>query len=546
MIRATFVLIVAHLVLPRLQRRSASQRHWLWTLSLGMAAVLPLLATVLPSWQPEWASGLADAWPGSLAQLQSWAGVSSADVTVRVTAVESISWTPGEWVIRLWAVGAVVMLLLLARDVARLLRVAGDATPVNGRIAAIGQELSRQLGLSRIPTVLVSTRTVMPMTWGFRRPRVLLPPGALDWPHERLRAVLAHEFAHVRRADWVVHVVTQVACAVYWFHPLFWTAERALARESEQAADDDALGVGLEANDYASHLVAVVRAVQSTVSSRVAAVTMARTVHLERRVAAVLRPQLNRLAVSWRVVVATSSIGLALVIPLAAMTIDSDGDVPSARVTATPEREPMTPIVRSTAAVRADDETLPAVIDYTTPPLYSDPARRRRIEGIVSIAVRIDERGRLTRARVARGLGFGLDQNALVALRQWRFRPGTVRGKPAAMDAEIDIEFNLKGELINQLIANDMVTLVGPGVTPPAVIRSAPSPLESPGANGAVVLDVVLLEDGSPKIVRILRSLTPEADENAVRYFRQWRFSPAMKSGVPVKVRMSAEVRFHD
>ncbi|HEY1303542.1 MAG TPA: M56 family metallopeptidase [Vicinamibacterales bacterium] len=545
MIRATFVLIVAHLVLPRLQRRSASERHWLWTLSLGMAAVLPLLGTVLPSWQPEWASGLADAWPGSLSQLQSWAGVSSADVTVRVTAVESSSWTSGVWAIRLWALGAFVMLLLLARDVARLLRVAGDATAENGHIAAIGQELSRHLGLSRIPTVLVSTRTVMPMTWGFRRPRVLLPPGALDWPHERLRAVLAHEFAHVRRADWLVHLVTQVVCAVYWFHPLFWTAERALARESEQAADDDALGAGLEANDYASHLVAVVRAVQSAVPSRVAAVTMARTVHLERRVAAVLRPQLNRLAVSWRVVVATSSIGLAMVFPLAAMSIDSDRDLSSALVTATPERDPMAPTVRSTAAVRGD-ETLPAIVDYTTPPLYSDPARRRRIEGILSIAVRIDERGRLTRARVARGLGFGLDQNALVALRQWRFRPGTVRGEPAAMDAEIDIEFNLKGELINQMIANDMVTLVGPGVTPPAVIRSAPSPLESPGANGAVVLDVVLLEDGSPKVVRILRSLTPDADENAVRYFRQWRFSPAMKSGVPVKVRMSAEVRFHD
>jgi len=546
MIRATFVLIVAHLLLPRLRRRSASERHLLWTLCLGMAVVLPLLGSVLPSWQPEWASGLADAWPGSLAQWRSWTDDSTGDVTVRVTAVESIPSTLSVWTIRVWALGAIAMLLLLARDVARLLRLAGDATAVNGHIAAIGQELSRHLGLSRIPTVLLSTRTLMPMTWGFRRPRVLLPHGALDWPHERLRAVLAHELAHVRRADWLVHVVTQVACAVYWFHPLFWTAERAIARESEQAADDAALGVGLDANDYASHLVAVVRAVQSTVSSRVAAVTMARTAQLERRVAGVLHPQLNRLAVSWRVVVATSTIGMAIVIPLAAMTIDSDGDVPSALVAASADGEAMVPTVRSSGPVTADDDTLPEIVEYTTPALYSDRARHRGIEGIVSIAVRIDERGRLMSARVVRGLGFGLDQNALVALRQWRFRPGMVRGVATAMDAEIDIEFSLSGERINQLIANDMVTLVGPGVTPPAIIRSAPSPLESTGASGTVVLDVVLLQDGSPTVVRILRSLTPDADENAVRYFRQWRFSPAMKSGVPVKVRMSAEVRFHD
>jgi len=58
------------------------------------------------------------------------------------------------------------------------------------------------------------------------------------------------------------------------------------------------------------------------------------------------------------------------------------------------------------------------------------------------------------------------------------------------------------------------------------------------------VLDVVLLEDGRPKIVRILQSLDPELDESAVRQFEQWRFSPAMKNGRPVKVRMNAEVRF--
>ena len=65
------------------------------------------------------------------------------------------------------------------------------------------------------------------------------------------------------------------------------------------------------------------------------------------------------------------------------------------------------------------------------------------------------------------------------------------------------------------------------------------------GARGSVLLDVVLLEDGSPKILRILRSLSPEADESAVRHFGQWRFSPALRNGVPVKVRMNAEVRFH-
>jgi TonB family protein len=188
--------------------------------------------------------------------------------------------------------------------------------------------------------------------------------------------------------------------------------------------------------------------------------------------------------------------------------------------------------------------SLPEIEEYTTPPLYSDEARRRGVEGIVTIGVRVGADGQVTGARVLSGLGFGLDQNALVALRQWRFRPGRRSGTPATMDAEVDVEFNLRSEGVNELIANDMATLIGPGVTPPRVVTMSRVPLRGLDARGLVVLDVVLQQDGSPRIVRILRSLTPEADERAVHHFQQWRFTPAMKGGVPVKVRMNAEVRF--
>jgi protein TonB len=150
----------------------------------------------------------------------------------------------------------------------------------------------------------------------------------------------------------------------------------------------------------------------------------------------------------------------------------------------------------------------------------------------------------VTGARVARGLGFGLDQNALVALRQWRFRPGTRGGTPVAMDVEVEVEFTMRNETINALIANDMATLVGPGVTPPSAVRAVQLKPGVTGARGTVILDVVLLEDGTPRIVRILQSLSPAADEAAVRSFEQWRFSPASKEGRPVKVRMNAEVNF--
>jgi len=260
-------------------------------------------------------------------------------------------------------------------------------------------------------------------------------------------------------------------------------------------------------------------------------------------------------------VAVTGAIAVGVAFPLAAMTIERPAalqmdvvvqmlNLPAATpATGVQGPDPARPSVRSVGTADAmpssEANVAPAIAEYTTPALYSDQARRLGIEGIVTIAVRVDERGELTSARVANGLGFGLDQNALVAVRQWRFRPGMNQGRPVAMDAEVDIEFNLKTEAINELIANDMVTLVGPGVTPPRVARTTGMPLRVTGARGAVVLDVVLLEDGMPKIVRILQSLSPEADEIAVRHFEQWRFSPATRNGVPVKVRMNAEVRFH-
>jgi TonB family protein len=180
--------------------------------------------------------------------------------------------------------------------------------------------------------------------------------------------------------------------------------------------------------------------------------------------------------------------------------------------------------------------------------LYSDQGRANGIEGFVTVQATIDSRGGVHVLRVVRGLGFGLDQNALVALRQWRFQAGTQNGRPIETTVEIDIEFTLRNEALNELIANDMATRVGPGVTPPRAVHTVAVPYAPPRtrlASGTVVLDVVLQEDGTPKIVRILRSVDPNLDDSAIRAFEQWRFSPATKNGRPVKVRMNAEVTFH-
>jgi TonB family protein len=556
MIKATLLLLFAGFVIPRLRRRSAAERHLLWAASLAAATLLPLLRLLLPEWQPGWMIDVMSALPTSPAQLS---GGQEADIVVRAIGIEAPAWVPGDWLSALWAAGIAVSMLRLAFDAMQLARLARAAGPVSARHSRLAGGIARALHLQRPVELLQSSRGIIPMTWGIRRPRILLPACADDWSDDRARSVLAHELAHIVRRDWIVHVLAEMACAIYWFNPLFWVAKNRVCRESEYAADDVVLALGVDGTEYAAHLLDIVRAAQAPRVAWASTIAMARRSHLERRFAALLNAYANRSTATRRTLAAAVAVTMLVALPLAAYGLKGTDDVniqirtsnlPAIAEGAAPSGQeaaitsvPQLRVVE--LSDRAGTTTRPEIIEYTTPPLYSDEARERGIEGIVTLGARVEPDGRVSTARVVRGLGAGLDQNAIVALRQWRFRPGTRAGTPVAMDAEVDIAFNLRNEALNALIANDMATRVGPGVTPPQAIRVLSLKSRRRLApRGTVVLDVVLLENGRPKIVRILQSLDPELDESAVRQFEQWRFSPAMKNGRPIKVRMNAEVRF--
>src|SRR5258705_11347788 len=116
---------------------------------------------------------------------------------------------------------------------------------------------------------------------------------------DRRRAVLLHELAPVRRRDLVGHTLGRVVCAVYWFHPLVWTAARQLRAESERACDDLALSCGTRATDYAEHLLDIVTSVRRETTPMVA-LAMARRKEFEGRMLAILDPELRHSTPSRR------------------------------------------------------------------------------------------------------------------------------------------------------------------------------------------------------------------------------------------------------
>ncbi|HXO86321.1 MAG TPA: M56 family metallopeptidase, partial [Gemmatimonadales bacterium] len=298
--------------------------------------------------------------PGGVAESRSTvtATVASDPVRFRLTT----DWTT--LVFPIWLSGVVVVLLLVALGMARIAWLARVTPPAQDESwLLLVEQLSRELGLTRHVRVLQAQAPAMPMTWGIRRPVILLPAEADEWPAERRRDVLLHELAHVKRHDFFVQLIARVACAVYWFHPLVWLAATRLREERERACDDHVLRAGAMPSAYATHLLEIARGLRAARATSLASVAMARPAQLATRLIDVLDARRCRDTLSPRSALPAWIGAIAVVVPLAAVAprvaepaatrsiIDTIPPLPGPRGKAPARRVPPPP---AAVMVRAD------------------------------------------------------------------------------------------------------------------------------------------------------------------------------------------------
>jgi protein TonB len=84
----------------------------------------------------------------------------------------------------------------------------------------------------------------------------------------------------------------------------------------------------------------------------------------------------------------------------------------------------------------------PVVITQVDPE-FSEEARKQKFSGNVLVDLIVDEHGNPTHVRVARGVGLGLDEKAVEAVRQYRFKPATKDGKPVKVELSIEVRFEI-------------------------------------------------------------------------------------------------------
>jgi beta-lactamase regulating signal transducer with metallopeptidase domain len=313
--RGALLLLVACLASVLWRRASAAQLHLLWTAAVVGILLLPLLSVVCPAWRvvrlPEWrplvAIMSAPTTPSNTNLSSTASSPTSEPIPVAFShdipapaesasasaaSVRSQPLMPGlpwhNWAAIAWGGGALLLLAWWVYGYAATARLLKRAKPA----PADWHHLPAELGTQKA-RLLMSEEIGMPAVTGLFRPALLLPSEAASWPAERLRVVLLHELAHIRRGDMLTQLLTQLACALYWVNPLVWLAAHRLRVEREAACDDAVLAAEIKASDYAAHLLAI-SSIQLHRPVAVGGIAMARSSRIGSRLNYLLDVRRNR------------------------------------------------------------------------------------------------------------------------------------------------------------------------------------------------------------------------------------------------------------
>ena len=112
------------------------------------------------------------------------------------------------------------------------------------------------------------------------------------------------------------------------------------------------------------------------------------------------------------------------------------------RVRFSPDRSPALPQIMHNSNSNRQWDTPPSVM-YSVDPQYSKEARKKKITGIVNVSMLINEDGVPTDLRVEKSLGYGLDEEAVKCVSQYRFKPAQKGGRPVAARVTVSVNFQI-------------------------------------------------------------------------------------------------------
>ena len=551
-----------------LRRRSAATRHWMLAAAIACAAAAPLLQPIAPSWTVQVGNLPA---LQAIAQPKTTAGNEKSQVSLsgrpegpryaddtrisgRFADATRLSGREGGEAMRLigviWIAGVVFNALLLIVGLGRLGWLASRAQRlVPAKWADLADDIARSSGVDRPIQLLQTSHPSLPVTWGFARPKVLLPSAASEWTEDRMRVVLLHEIAHIRRGDWMTQMAAECLKAAYWFNPLVWVISRRLRQESEHACDDAVLNEGVDGQEYAVHLLTLARSIcrERLPFSGFPAPAMARPSSLERRFTAMLNDRVNRTPLTRSTRAVTTMGVLAITLLVAGFgvaqtfaTFSGTALDPTNRLL--PGVTVFLTNVQSQAKYQVQTDRTGRFEFVGLPP--GDYAWETGLAGFATLKGELTVSGRDVQQDLALQVG-SLEETITVRSGPSGDSSSTM---PERLSEAVRRLESLRVRLENTRECSNSSDPIGGQIKAPAhavrVNPRYPENLSAANIGGVVVLSAVIGTDGNVRDVTVLRAPHPDLAAAAVDALQQWQFTATLLNCEPVEVNITVTANF--
>ena len=518
-LRASFILATGLAAASALKHRPAALRHAVLSGAIFGSALVPA-ARLLPA--------LIVPVPAASMSIEAPANLSVAPVTAAEGPPRQLERPAGPpaWTI-VWSAGCAIVLALLAAGAIRLRRIVSRADILDdARWQQCADDVRTVLGIrARVPLLLTNSEEIL-ATSGILRPRVLLPRTARVWSDDRMRVVLYHELAHVRRRDWAVQVAAEIVRAVCWFNPLAWIACTRLRRESEHSCDDVVVAAGNPPADYAAHLLEIARSCRRPAPLG-AAMTMARPSTLHRRIAVMLNSHVDHRPHAPRTLAWIAALAFTAVASIVVLQARQGGP---AQLTGT--------IYDASGAVLPGVEITLRDANGADRTATSDPTGHFEFAAVAA-----------GRYRLMTALPGFRAVDSEFELRNPGDWDRAITLQLGDLQETIHVQAARVGPTQTAPSAGGQPVRVGGNVRAPRKLVDVrpvyPQEMRDAGREGVVPLEAIIRRDGTVGSVRVLSAgVHPDFVVAAVDAVRQWRFSPTLLNGQAVEVVMTVTISF--
>ncbi len=343
-------------------------------------------------------------------------------------------WMP--WLLLAWGLGLCLRLLKLGGGLVWLYGPClGAAEPAPAEWQTRFDRLRLEAGVHPSVRLGLSWEVDSLLVLGWLKPVILVPAGALlALPPEALEALLAHEFAHIRRGDFLANLIQTLAESILFYHPAVWWLSRRIRQEREHCCDDAAVWACGDPILYASALLGLeeLRTQPKSIPDLALAASGG---NLMSRIQRLLRPRI------------TQGITQGIVLPLAALlpAFLLAAVLGVASLSATTSDTPVAPPKSAAPASDPVDMDFKQIRVKHQPdaPEYPPEAKAQRIQGTVVVGITIGVDGKVTDAKTLSGPE-ELHACAVGYAKDWEFEPVKVKGKPVPARFKLTMPFRLR------------------------------------------------------------------------------------------------------